>query len=720
AAGSATSGRRTLDMEAVSGPLETLTKTGAIIGTPAYLPPEILEGEAPDTRGDQFSFCVTAFEALFGRRPFEGKSLHDLVGSAHAGDITVGPHDRRVPRSLRRLLVRGLAANPSERFASMDVLVAKLEAELSRPRRWAIGATTFVGVSTLVAVAWPSPTTVCTGAGDQWSQTWSPDERQAVATAMLATGAPGVDHTHERVTTLLDDYGQRWTTTHREVCRATHERKEQSTTVLDRRMRCLEGHRTHADALVQSLLTIDAEGVPLAVMAAQRLPQIDDCKGGDTRHRPLPDDPDTRTRVQQLRAALSQARVLEQLGRHETARDRFDEIRGEADALGYRPLMVDVRMSQTEGLPPTPQSRDAYYEALHLAEVEAYTDAQRQAWTALAQCHVYLGEYEASRRAAEHANAFIERTGNRPPDRAQLLDARAFAHLEQSQFPEAVALMEEAVAVLRTHDPAHPELGSMYGSLGTIYTLVERNEDAKVAYEQAYEIRRRTLGPQHATVANAMMNLGRVTARLDDLPGSNAWYRRALAVYEEVGAQTTTASIFALNNLGQNYGDQGRYDEARTAVERAITMQIANVGPEHRYLVRMRRGLASILLDAGQIDDAVAECERALAVAQATFGDPHDETASTQRRLGRILLETDDRSRAIRLLEQALTGHQRPGIPPLHLAITQYWLFIALRDDPSAQARAQVLATAAIPALAQGEARDRERATELRAWIANH
>jgi serine/threonine protein kinase len=57
---------------AASPPLErTLTNTGTVVGTPAYMAPEQLAGDRADARADQFAFCVSLFEALTGRLPGE-------------------------------------------------------------------------------------------------------------------------------------------------------------------------------------------------------------------------------------------------------------------------------------------------------------------------------------------------------------------------------------------------------------------------------------------------------------------------------------------------------------------------------------------------------------------------------------------------------------------------------------------------------------------------
>jgi serine/threonine protein kinase len=123
-----------------SGDLE-LTASGSVLGTPAYMAPEQFSGGNVDPRTDQFSFCVALYEALYGGRPFGGKTFDELGDNVCEGKVQPPPARSQVSGALRAIVVRGLRARPGDRFPTMDHLLAELGRDRARPwRRTAIAA----------------------------------------------------------------------------------------------------------------------------------------------------------------------------------------------------------------------------------------------------------------------------------------------------------------------------------------------------------------------------------------------------------------------------------------------------------------------------------------------------------------------------------------------------------------------------------------------------
>jgi serine/threonine protein kinase len=109
----------------------TITRTGARVGTPAYMAPEQFRGEPAHPRADVFSFCVALHEALYGKRPFEGNNIRDLRSATALGHVRPPPADSAVPPALHRVLLTGLKASALER-PEMDELLRALEAAAPR------------------------------------------------------------------------------------------------------------------------------------------------------------------------------------------------------------------------------------------------------------------------------------------------------------------------------------------------------------------------------------------------------------------------------------------------------------------------------------------------------------------------------------------------------------------------------------------------------------
>ena len=88
------------------------TAPGSVMGTPAFMSPEQFRGGPLTDKSDQFSFCVSAYRALFGGKPFAGTSLVELSGNVFKGNVAPPPADSQVPASVRDAIMRGLSPDP--------------------------------------------------------------------------------------------------------------------------------------------------------------------------------------------------------------------------------------------------------------------------------------------------------------------------------------------------------------------------------------------------------------------------------------------------------------------------------------------------------------------------------------------------------------------------------------------------------------------------------
>ncbi|HEY2902233.1 MAG TPA: bifunctional serine/threonine-protein kinase/formylglycine-generating enzyme family protein [Polyangia bacterium] len=119
-----------------AGGSASLTRTGALTGTPAYMAPEQFLGKPIDARTDQFAFCVALYEALYGERPFAGETVLSLADSVTEGRMRALAKGTDVPAWVRACVIQGLRVDPTERYSEIDQLLAVLANDpIARRRR---------------------------------------------------------------------------------------------------------------------------------------------------------------------------------------------------------------------------------------------------------------------------------------------------------------------------------------------------------------------------------------------------------------------------------------------------------------------------------------------------------------------------------------------------------------------------------------------------------
>lgn len=702
-----------------------LTELGTAPGTPAYMAPESYVSDVADELSDQFAFCVMAFEALYGERPFGGADREQLRDAIVVGTPKV-PDGVRVPRRLRRVLLRGLAKQPGDRYPSMDALLAELgAAPLVTPAR----AVAVVAVATALvaggfAVTGPRAPALCSSAASELAGVWDDGVEAEVRASFDATGARYASSSFDRVAVMLDDYAASWVDMRDEACRATRVRGVQSEQLLDLRTACLDRRRQQLGALVQVLAhDADEDVVNKAASAVAALPPLSTCADvvALTAAVPPPDDPVIAGRVRGLTVELDRASALIDAGRYAVASKLTERLIADADAIGYDHSRAEAnlldglaRVRAGDGKGAEPPLRAAV-----LAAARARDDyLTAHAWSVLVYAIGRQGRLDDALLVGDAARVAVERAGNDTVLRSTLLSnlggiLNQLERYEESErmFAEAIELRERAGAI------DDPQYASILSNMGNSLSEQGRYDEARGYYDRAIEVWQRTLGPDHPQIGIPLNNLGNSLSDQGKYDVAMQYYQQAIDQWERSLGPDSSLLAYPLNGMGGALLEQHRYDDAWPYLWRAYELSKASLGPDHPDVGMAVGNLGEVRLAQHRYEDALRYFEESLALQEGGLGSEHPALSFPLTGMGLSLLGLDQPDRALPLLERAWRLREPAHPAPVEAATTEFALAKALWRTGSNRARARALARSAVARLGDAPAWKPMR-DEIAAWQA--
>ncbi len=248
----------------------------AIVGTPAYMPPEQFRGETTDARADQYALCVSLYEGLYGQLPFHGRTLADLQAAVLQGPPRSPPRGKSVPSRLHPILLRGMSRDPAHRHGSVAELAAALE---RRPRRrllLALAALFGLTAVSAVILGGDALRGRCEFADAFLAGVWDDTRRGELRAVFDASSSPLVPDAWSTAEHALDARANALTRELRDGCEANRDGGE-SDLLYERRRGCLDRARLGLEVSVDALGRLSPIHVGTVEAALQAMWTPGDC-----------------------------------------------------------------------------------------------------------------------------------------------------------------------------------------------------------------------------------------------------------------------------------------------------------------------------------------------------------------------------------------------------------------------------------------------------------
>jgi tetratricopeptide (TPR) repeat protein len=690
--------------------MDASVRASTIAGTPAYMAPEAQLGHC-DARSDQFAFCASLYEALYGARPFSGDTATQLGAAIATGTLATVDARGRVPGWLRKVTLRGMSPDPAERWPSMAELVRQIERRLRRPRATAMVA----GVGGLAAGALmmfastAEAVAPCKRAGETMESVWNPRRAATIGEAFEATRLSYAEYAWAKAAPAFDAYAQGWVQMRQEACEATHVRREQSASALDLRMRCLDRRRDELDALAAAFERPDAPLVENAVEASGSLAPLEDCADMEELQRqgqlPTPEPPP------EMYARLSAAAVAQQTGHYEEGLAEIERLAADADeggyigmaALAYR-SMATLHDGSADYAAAERSAKQAIDRAERVGDDKLRTEAQVLLVSVLAQ----QDEFDRAEDWIGLTNASVQRIGDPIRLRALLIASEGNVAEAKGDYTEALAKRRRGLALREQFLAADDvQLASSHFGIGTALSMLGHQEESRFELEEALRMRIQALGPRHPLVAKthnalagvlidqgkisdarehllqaleigsesfgemhpfvgrANVTLGILEAQAVGAVRGEPYFRRAVEIFEAAYGPKDMKVGTALLNLARVLPFTKGPQEAIEVLERVEAIYDAKLPADHADKLFVYNNLAAAQMELGDYTSATRSARRAHDIAVATYGKSHSLVALSLLTLGQAERGLGEPHDAIETLQQALVMYEavesRPG-----------------------------------------------------------
>ncbi|WAS92593.1 serine/threonine-protein kinase [Nannocystis punicea] len=658
------------DASALSGPL---TEAGTLLGTPAYMAPEQMMRAPADARSDQFGFCVSLWEGLYGSRPFVGRRVEELAPQVFAGQLRA-PRGS-VPAAVAAVLRRGLSLDPDARFPDMPSLLAALtEAAQRRTRRLiAAGA-----LAAIVAAAGFGYMAAGTGPEGQVAQScrtaaallpgWDEGGRATARAAVLATAAPFAADAWAAAAHRLDAYAAELQDMTERACLLRHSGGLPAE-VQALHDGCLERRRAELGAVAGVLQAADVDAVRGAAQAAGALTPLARCADlaalrAEAQRLPPPREPAQVEAVAALRDRLAAAKAEFDAGRFATARDAAQACVETAEAIGYGPALAEalVRLGTAQAAAGDyPGARATLKRAFAAAEEAGHDEVAAMSATQLSHVNgVRLREPAEALLWSDVADAKLRRIGDPPTPRLAQLAALGLTLAGSDRLVEAAEVQTRALALAEPRKREAPlDYVRAANALASSRTDQNRLDEAEALLRESLALRQQVLGPHHPDVAVVLHNLGRIAVLRLDYPNALAHFRRALAIRERSLGAAHPAVADTLGGLAVASCHSGSDAECLALNRRTLALAEEARGPTDMGLLTPLSNLGLELAARGDFTGAEGHLRRAEAIARAHGEQASGDASWVFYNLGMVMLLSERPAGAALPLQQALAIRER-------------------------------------------------------------
>ena len=267
----------------------------------------------------------------------------------------------------------------------------------------------------------------------------------------------------------------------------------------------------------------------------------------------------------------------------------------------------------------------------------------------------YIGNYDTALQYYENARNIQESVlGENHPDLATMYGNIGTIYSVKGDYDTALLYYTKASKIQEcVLGRTHPDLATMYGNIGVTYSFKGDYDTALLYYKKAKAIQESI---NHPALANLYSNIGVIYADKGDYDTALFYLGKSRKIFE-LSITPDLATVY--NNIGVIYKEKGSYDSALQYYDEAKKIDESILDENHPNLAITYNNIGGVYDSKGDYDNALQYYHKARKIQESVLGEKHIDLATTYSNIGVAYDNKGDYDTALQYLDKARRIHER-------------------------------------------------------------
>ena len=215
--------------------------------------------------------------------------------------------------------------------------------------------------------------------------------------------------------------------------------------------------------------------------------------------------------------------------------------------------------------------------------------SKKSLWIALKSCSVL------DRTLADRYFSAIDTRSELIQEDADLLNAMGIVEKKFENYSKALEYNQNCLDIrLKTCGEAHPSVANSYNNIGLIWKSMGKNDKALEYYQKSLDIRLKTRGKEHTSVATSYNNIGGVWKSKGEYDKALEYYQKSLDIKLKTLGILHPGVATSYHNIGSLWKGKGEYENALEYLQKSLDIKLKTLGAEHPKTKRTIEAIKTI------------------------------------------------------------------------------------------------------------------------------